>query len=167
MNAVKPHVVVLALALAAANASPRDTKASESHFTLTVSGFFSATFSGTGPLSYARRRSAVGKAGERLEIKLRSTSPFGKLDLDATPDVTGKPAFGEAGRYDIGNLGAVGTITLGNLRRWTNARTGELVLEESDERHVKGRLDFKGPCRTGPEPGTCSVHAEFDLTRQR
>ena len=162
---MKRLIIVLALALV--GASPKDTKAAESTFTLTVSGFFSATFTGTGPPSYARRRAAVGKAGERLEIKLRSTSPFGKLDVDATPDVTGKPAFGEAGRYDIGNLGAIGTITLGNLRRWINAKTGELVLDESDERHVKGRLDFKGPCRTGPEPGTCSVHAEFDLTRQR
>lgn len=163
---MKRHAVVLVLAFALVGASPKGPKAAESQFTLNVSGFFSASFSGTGPLSYARRRPAVGKSGERLEIKLRTTSQFGKLDVDATPDVTGKPRFGEAGRYDIGNLGAVGTITLGNTRRWINAKTGELVLEESDERHVKGRLDFKGPCKTGPEPGTCSVHAEFDLTRQ-
>ncbi len=164
---MKPHVLFLALAFTAVGASPKGPKAPESHFTLTVSGFVSASFSGTGPVSSARRRAAVGKSGERLEIKLRSTSQFGKLDLDATPYVTGKPPFGEAGRYDVGNLGAVGTITLGKTRSWINAKTGELVLDESDERHVKGRLDFKGPCKTGPEQGTCSVHAEFDLARQR
>lgn len=162
-------MMLLAVALTAGSlpGSPKDAKTGESDFTLTVSGFVLASFSGTGPLSYARRRPAVGKPGERLEIKLRAESPFGKLDLDVTPDVTGKPPLSEKGRYDIGNLGAIGTITRNKERRTITAKTGELVIEESDERHVKGRLDFHGPCKAGPESGTCSVHADFDLSRQR
>ena len=156
-----------ALGIAPLLSSPGSGKA-ESHFKLTASGFVSHSFEGSGPLSYAKRRDAAGgKSGERLAIKLRTEANGLKLDFDATPDVTGKPPFGEKGRYDIGNLGAIGTITGKNLRIALNAKTGELVVEESDEAHVKGRLDFKGPCKTGPEPGVCSVHADFDVQRQR
>ena len=151
-----------ALALGASSDAPPG----QSHFILNVSGFYSASFSGTGPESYAERRSAVGTPGERLAIKLRGSSHFGKLDFDATPDVTGKSPLAEAGRYDIGNLGAVGSITLDKQRNWVNSRTGEIVIEESDGRHMKGHLDFKGPCRTGPEQGLCTVHADFDVTRR-
>ena len=165
---MKGHVIALALAWAALGASPKSAGPREGHFTLTVSGSFLASFSGTGPLSFAKRRQRVGGSGEVLAIKLRTASASrDKLDLDATPDVTGKPPLGEAGRYDIGNLGAIGSITLGRgTRSWVNAKTGELVVEESDERHVKGHLDFKGPCKTGPEQGTCTVHADFDVSRQ-
>jgi hypothetical protein len=156
-------VVAASLALGAAPSAP----SGQSHFILNVSGFYSASFSGTGPESYAERRAAVGgKPGERLAIKLRGATHFGKLDFDATPDVTGKSPLNEAGRYDIGNLGAIGSVTLDKQKNWVNARTGELVIEESDGRHVKGHLDFKGPCRTGPEQGLCTVHAEFDVTRR-
>jgi hypothetical protein len=164
---VKRSVVLLAIVLAAGSvlASPGSSSGGISSFTLVISGFFSTSFSGVGPLSYSERRPAVGKPGERLDIKLRGQSAFGKLDFDATPDVTGKPPFSEKGRYDIGNLGAIGTITRDKERRTINAKTGELVIEECDERHVKGHLDFKGPCKTGPEPGLCTVHADFDLGR--
>jgi hypothetical protein len=147
-------------------ASPGSSSSGISTFTLVISGFFSTSVSGTGPLSYAQRRRAVGSPGERLEIKLRGDSAYGKLDLDATPDVTGKPPFSEKGRYDVGNLGAIGTLTRNKERRMIHAKTGELVIEESDERHVKGHLDFKGPCKNGPEPGACSVYADFDLARK-
>ena len=163
---MRQSVLILALAFAAPGASPNDAKPAEGHFTLTVTGSLLASFSGAGPLSYARRRSAVRGSGERLEIKLRAESAFGKLDFDAAPDVTGKPPLSETGRYDLGNLGAIGTITLGKQRSWINAKTGGLIVEESDERHVKGHLDFKGPCKTGPEQGICSVHADFDVLRQ-
>jgi hypothetical protein len=148
-------------------ALPGSSSSGISTFTLVVSGLFLASVSGTGPLSYARRRPAVGKSGEQMEIKLRADSAYGKLDFDATPDVTGKPPFSERGRYDIGNLGAIGTITRNRQVNTINAKTGELVIEESDERHVKGHLDLRGPCKTGPEPGVCSVHVDFDLARQR
>lgn len=165
---MKNGMVLLSVVLAVGGsvlASPGGSNPGISTFTLVITGFFSTSLSGTGPLSYAHRRPAVGKPGERLEIKLRADSAYGKLDFDATPDVTGKPPFSEKGRYDIGNLGAIGTITRNKERRTINAKTGELVIEESDERHVKGHLDFGGPCKTGPEPGVCSVHADFDLGR--
>ena len=160
----------MAAALAAGSllASPGSSASGISTFTLVITGFFSTSFSGVGPLSYAERRPAAGKPGERLNIKLRGESPFGKLDFDATPEVTGKPPFSEKGRYAIGNLGAIGTIARTDKQRSTiSAKTGELVIEESDEKHVKGHLDLRGPCKTGPEPGACSVHADFDLARQR
>lgn len=159
---------ILAAALAAGSllASPRSSGPGISTFTLVISGFFSTSVSGAGPQSYARRRPAVGKSGERMEIKLRGESAYGTLDFDATPDVTGRPPFSEKGRYDIGALGAIGTITRNKERRTINAKSGELVIEESDERHVRGHLDFKGPCKNGPEPGACSVHADFDVARQ-
>ena len=165
---MKTGVALLSAVLATGSllASPGGASSGISTFTLVVSGFFSTTFSGVGPLSYAERRAAIGKPGERLDIKLRGESAFGKLDFDATPDVTGKSPFSEKGRYDIGNLGAIGTITRNRERRTINAKTGELVIDESDERHVKGHLDLKGPCKTGPEPGVCSVHADFDLGRR-
>jgi hypothetical protein len=132
-----------------------------------VTGFITASFSGTGPSSSAKRRAKVGSRGETLAIKLRTKSDaFGEIDFDATPDVTGKPPLGEAGRYSLANLGAIGTITHGKEKRWINAKTGDLVLDESDEKHVKGRLDFKGPCKNGPEQGVCSVHADFDVRRE-
>jgi hypothetical protein len=155
-----------ALAAGALLASPGRPSSGISTFTLVVSGFFSTSVSGTGPNSFAERRRAVGKPGERMEIKLRGESAYGSLDFDATPDVTGKPPFSEKGRYDIGNLGAIGTLTRGRERRTISAKTGELVIEETDEHHVRGHLDFKGPCRNGPEPGACSVHADFDLGRR-
>lgn len=167
---MKNAAVLCSVALTAGSllALPPSQKETQSHFTLTVSGAVLASFSGIGPVSYARRRSAIGSRGERLAIKLRADSLLGKLDFDVTPDVTGKPPFSEKGRYDIGNLGASGTILRSNkMQSWVNAKTGELVIEECDERHVQGHLDFKGPCRTGPEPGACSVHADFDVTRQR
>ena len=140
----------------------------ESHFTLNVTGFITASFSGMGPASSAKRRAKVGSSGEVLNIKLRTKSDvFGEIDFDATPEVTGKPPLGETGRYSLANLGAIGTITVGKEKRWINAKTGDLVLEECDEKHVKGHLDFKGPCRNGPEQGVCSVHAEFDVRREQ
>lgn len=158
----------LALALAAASvlASPGSASSGISSFNLVITGFFSVSVSGVGPASYARRRPVVGRSGERMEIKLRGESTLGKLDFDATPDLTGKPPYSEKGRYDLGNLGAIGTLTRNKERRTVAAKTGELVIEESDERHVKGHLDCKGPCKNGPEPGMCSVHADFDLGRQ-
>ena len=139
----------------------------ESHFTLNVTGFITASFSGRGSSSSAKRRAKVGSSGEVLAIKLRTKSDaFGEIDFDATPEVTGKPPLGEAGRYSLANLGAVGTITHGKEKRWINARTGDLVFDECDEKHVKGHLDFKGPCKNGPEQGVCSVHADFDLHRE-
>jgi hypothetical protein len=165
---MKNGMVLCSVVLAAGSllASPVGSNPGISSFTLVISGFFSTSVSGAGPLSYAQRRPAVGKPGERLEIKLRADSAYGPLDFDATPDVTGKPPFSEKGRYDIGNLGAIGTLTRNKERRTINAKTGELVIEESDERHVRGHLDFKGPCKNGPEPGVCSVHADFDVARQ-
>jgi len=160
--------LVIALFVAALSSPSKSPAPGESHFTLNVTGFFSATFSGTGPTSSAKRRARAGGPGEVLDIKLRTKSDaFGSIDLDATPDITGKPPFGEAGRYSLDNLGAIGTITHGKERRWVNAKTGALVLEECDEKHVKGHLDFKGPCKNGPEPGVCSVHAEFDVRREK
>jgi len=165
---VKRSTILLAAVLAAGSlfAATGSSGSGISTFTAVISGFFSTSVSGAGPFSYAQRRPAVGKPGERMEIKLRGDSAYGKLDLDVTPDVTGKPPFSEKGRYDIGNLGAIGTLTRNKERRTISARTGELVIEASDERHVKGHLDFKGPCRYGPEPGMCSVHADFDLGRK-
>ena len=158
-----------AVPLLASLASPAKPPApGESRFTLNVTGFLTASFSGTGPSSYAKRRAKVGAQGEVLELKLRTkTDSFGELDFDATPDVTGKPPLGEAGRYSLANLGAIGSITHGKEKRWVNAKTGEILLEECDEKHVKGRLDFKGPCKNGPEQGVCSVHAEFDVRREK
>lgn len=165
---MKRFLLLLAVLLEASAllALPGSSGSGISTFTLVITGFFSTSASGTGPLSYARRRPAVGKSGERLEIKLRGESAYGTLDFDATPDVTGRPPFSEKGRYDIGTLGAIGTFTRNRERRTINAKTGELVIEESDERHVRGHLDFKGPCKNGPEPGACSVHADFDVARQ-
>jgi hypothetical protein len=164
--------LLLAVVLAAVAATPkpaptRTPAPGESHFTLNVSGFLTASFSGIGPSSSAKRRSKVGSQGQILAIKLRAKSDaFGDLDFDATPDVTGKPPLGEAGRYSLANLGAIGTITHGKEKRWINAKTGDLVFDESDEKHVRGHLDFKGPCKNGPEQGVCSVHADFDVRRE-
>jgi len=164
--------LLLVLALLAAAAPPRLTPTrppapGESHFTLNVTGFLTGGFSGTGPSSSAKRRAKAGAQGEVLAIKLRTRSDaFGEIDFDATPDVTGKPPLGEAGRYSLANLGAIGTITHGKERRFINAKTGDLVLDECDEKHVKGHLDFKGPCKNGPEQGVCSVHADFDVRRE-
>jgi hypothetical protein len=168
MIAMKPPVLVAAFVFAALASAPKPPAPGESRFTLNVTGFITGSFSGTGPGSYAKRRPKVAGQGEVLAIKLRTRTPsFGDLDFDATPEVTGKPPMGEAGRYSLANLGAIGTITRGKERRWINAKTGEIVLEECDEKHVKGRLDFKGPCKYGPEPGVCSVHAEFDVRREK
>jgi hypothetical protein len=165
--------LLVASLLAAAAAHPKLTPTrppapGESYFKVNVTGFITASFSGTGPSSSAKRRAKVGSQGEILAIKLRTKSDaFGEIDLDATPEVTGKPPLGETGRYSLANLGATGTITHGKEKRWINAKTGDLVLDECDEKHVKGRFDFKGPCRNGPEQGICSVHADFDVSREK
>jgi len=165
-----PAILAVPLVLAALASPPKPTTApapGESHFTINVTGFITASFSGTGPASSAKRRSKAGGGGEVLALKLRAKSDvFGDIDLDATPEVTGKPPLGEAGRYSLANLGAVGTIAHGKERRWINAKTGDLVIEECDEKHVRGRLDFKGPCKNGPEQGVCSTHADFDVRRE-
>lgn len=148
--------------------APKPPKPFQSRFTLTISGLVSGSVEGSGPLSSALRRSRIGTNGEVLAVKLRGTSPsLGKLDLDVTPEVTGKAPGAETGRFDLSKLGATGTLTLGRERTYFNAQTGEMVIEETDARHVKGRLDFQGPCKTSVRQGSCTVHAEFDVSRQR
>ena len=143
---------ILAAALAAGSllASPRSSGPGISTFTLVITGFFSTSASGTGPLSYARRRPAVGKSGERMEIKLRGESAYGTLDFDATPDVTGRPPFSEKGRYDIGALGAIGTITRNRSAAPSTRRAASSSSKRVTSATFGATSTSRDRARTGP-----------------